>query len=259
MRFYRYLSCIVLAVPLICMAEPVEQGELVEVSEIRAAPVFAETDSQALGENMASDEARISYLIGYRLGQNLSKQDIDDLDYESLWQGLLEAEGGIPSRYTEAQFAQAYSRYFEWKQLQQKHLETENHDAAQQFLQANGQSELIATTGSGLQYQVMEVGSGSPVILTDWVRIRYQARLTDGVVVSDSHATPEGVWVPVASVIPAWTEALQLMQLGARWVVYAGPELTFGSAPALEGVPVNAVLVFELELLEVRAEEVDDT
>jgi len=85
---------------------------------------------------------------------------------------------------------------------------------------------------------------------------RYLTKLADGTFISDSSANPEGVWVPVAELIPAWSEALQMMPLGSRWILFAGPELTFGSKPPLKSIPVNSALVFDLELIEVRSDPV---
>lgn len=239
MRFYRYLGFFLICAPLTGLAEQ---------------PLLppSVSDTYVVNEDMASDEVRVSYLIGYRLGQNLAELDIGDLNYQALWKGLLEAESEMPSRYTEIESSQAYARYFEWKQLQEKHLQADNLEKALQFLTANLERESIVATGSGLQYQVMTAGSGSQVQLLDWVRIRYQTKLADGTFISDSSETPEGVWVPVAELIPAWTEALLLMPLGSRWMLYAGPELTFGNKPPLPDIPANAALIFDIELLEVR-------
>lgn len=242
MRFYRYLVFFLMSTPLSGLAEQPFLPSSV-------------ADSYVENEDISSDEVRVSYLIGYRLGQNLAKLDIDDLNYQALWKGLLEAESEMPNRYTEIESSQAYARYFEWKQLQKKHLQADNLEKAQQFLKANLERESVVTTGSGLQYQVMTAGSGSQVESLDWVRIRYQTKLADGTFISDSSETPAGVWVPVAELIPAWTEALLLMPLGSRWMLYAGPELTFGNKPPLQDIPVNGALIFDIELLEVRPRE----
>ena len=240
---YRILSCLILLTPMFSIAEPSD-------------PQPPQTDARSAYEGIASDEAKISYLIGYQLGQNLTQLDINDLNYETLWQGLLEAGAEVGSRYNEEQLAQAYARYFEWKQLQKKYLEVENLEKAQEFMSDNRAIQTISVTGSGLQYQVVTQGKGVLVEGSDWVRIRYLTKLADGTFISDSSATPEGVWVPVAELIPAWSEALQMMPLGSRWILFAGPELTFGSKPPLKSIPVNSALVFDLELIEVRSDPV---
>ncbi|MBL4584003.1 MAG: FKBP-type peptidyl-prolyl cis-trans isomerase [Pseudomonadales bacterium] len=245
MHLPRYLSFIVLCVPLLAFAEP-EQPSL--------APEKAYTTNKDIG----SDEALVSYFIGYRLGQKLTELDIDDLNYEALWKGLLEAGSEIPSRYSEQELSQAYSRYFQWKQLQKKQLEADNLDKAIQFLGLKSESEFITVTSSGLQYEVVREGIGSQVLASDWVRIKYHAKLADGTFIMDSSETPEGVWVPVSELIPAWTEALLLMPIGSRWTLYAGSKLTFGAEPPLKSIPVNAALVFDLELLKVRVTEPED-
>lgn len=245
MRFYRYLGFFLICTPLTGLTEQ---------------PLLPPSASNAyvVNDDIASDEIRVSYLVGYRLGKNLAELDIGDLDYQALWKGLLEAESEMPSRYTEIESSQAYARYFEWKQLQKKQLQADNLEKALQFLTANLERESIVATASGLQYQVMTAGSGPQVQLLDWVRIRYHTKLVDGTFISDSSETPAGVWVPVAELIPAWTEALLLMPVGSRWMLYAGPELTFGNKPPLKSIPANAALVFDIELLEVRPSVMPD-
>ena len=243
MHRYRYLLCFLVCLPLSAMAEP-------------AATLPSGAGAPSVSDDVVSDSEKVSYLIGYKFGENLTEQGIDELDYDSLWQGLLDARSKLDGRYSEDQLLQAYDRYFEWKQLQKKQLESENLEKAQQFLHKNMTNESIAVTASGLQYRTMTVGLGQLVDESDWVLIRYQTKLADGTFISDSSATPAGVWVPVEELIPAWKEALMLMPIGSRWMLYAGPELTFGSQPPLSSMPVNSVLVFDLELLEVRAKAV---
>ena len=241
MRRYRYLLCFLVCIPLGVAAEP--------------SPTVPLTPDQAvIIDSVASDGEKVSYLIGYRLGENLAELNIDDLDYESLFQGLRAARSELPGGYSEEQLLQAYWRYFDWKQLQKKQLESENLEKSRQFLAGNQGRESIVATTSGLQYQVMEVGQGRLLDESDWVLIRHQTKLADGTFISDSSITPAGVWVPVGELIPAWKEALLLMPVGSRWMLYAGPELTFGSQPPLKSIPANSVLVFDLELLEARAQ-----
>ena len=239
MRRYRYLLCFLVSMSVRVVAEP--------------PPAVPLTPDQAVVvDGIASDGEKVSYLIGNRLGENLAELNIDDLDYESLLQGLRAARSELPDRYSEEQLLEAYWRYFDWKQLQKKQLESETLEKSRQFLAGNQGRESITTTSSGLQYQVMEVGQGRLLDESDWVRIRHQTKLADGTFISDSSVTPAGVWVPVGELIPAWKEALLLMPIGSRWILYAGPELTFGSQSPLKNIPANSVLVFDLELLEAR-------
>ena len=125
------------------------------------------------------------------------------------------------------------------------------------FLAENAGREGIVTTDSGLQYEVIEAGSGRSPSETDQVKVHYQGTLIDGTVFDSSYERGEPVTFPVNRVIPGWTEALQLMKEGAKWKLYIPSELAYGeTGPPARGpeppvIGPNATLIFDVELLEV--------
>ena len=103
---------------------------------------------------------------------------------------------------------------------------------------------------SGLQYQVLTGGAGAKPAATDTVTTHYEGRLIDGTVFDSSLARGEPASFPLNRVIPGWTEALQLMQPGAKWRLFIPPELAYGDRPA-GSIPPNSTLIFEVELLSI--------
>jgi FKBP-type peptidyl-prolyl cis-trans isomerase FklB len=132
------------------------------------------------------------------------------------------------------------------KQLAKTRVEKENVE----FLAANAKKEGVVTTPSGLQYKVIEPGTGRTPKLTDTVTVNYRGTLIDGKEF-DSSSRGEGkpVTFPVNGVIRGWTEALQLMKEGAKWELFIPPDLGYGE----RGPLADRTLVFEVELISVAS------
>ena len=125
-------------------------------------------------------------------------------------------------------------------------------EAGRAFLAENGAREGVVTTASGLQYEVLTPGSGETPRASDFVTTHYHGTLIDGTVFDSSVQRNQPIEFPVGGVIAGWTEALQLMQVGAKWKLFLPPELAYGSRGAGRAIGPNETLVFEVELLEVR-------
>jgi FKBP-type peptidyl-prolyl cis-trans isomerase FklB len=120
------------------------------------------------------------------------------------------------------------------------------------WLAENAGREGVVVTGSGLQYQVLQTGDGLSPGLTDKVVTHYVGSFVDGKVFDSSVERGRPAEFPVDGVIKGWTEALQLMKEGDKWQLYIPPELGYG-AKGTGPIPGNTVLVFEIELLKVKA------
>lgn len=117
------------------------------------------------------------------------------------------------------------------------------------FLAQNAQEEGVITTPSGLQYKVIEEGTGERPTLQDSVTVHYRGTLTDGTEF-DSSFGGEPITFPLGNVIQGWQEGLQLMTVGSRYMLYIPSELGYGARGTPGGpIPPNATLIFEVELL----------
>ena len=125
---------------------------------------------------------------------------------------------------------------------------------AREFLDANGKRPGVVTTESGLQYEVLASGDGAGAKpgATDRVTTHYHGTLVDGSVFDSSVERGEPMEFRVDGVIPGWTEALQMMRPGDKWKLYVPPQLAYGARGNI-GIPANAVLIFEVELIGMRA------
>ena len=127
-----------------------------------------------------------------------------------------------------------------------------NKEAAIAFLEKNAGEAGVVQTESGLQYKVVESGSGKTPTMSDTVAAHYSGRLIDGTKFDSSYDRGEPLTIPVGGVIKGWTEALLMMKEGDKWVLYIPPELGYGSAGAGGVIPGDSALIFDIELIEVK-------
>ncbi len=128
---------------------------------------------------------------------------------------------------------------------------TDQRKIASDFLAENANQDGITSTASGLQYKILKQGSGKKPAAHDQVQVHYAGRLHDGTTFDSSYSRGTPATFGVRQVIPGWTEALQLMSEGDKWEVYIKPELGSGEGGYPGVIPGNALLIFEVELLQV--------
>ena len=122
------------------------------------------------------------------------------------------------------------------------------------FLAENKTKEGVITTESGVQYKVLKQGEGDKPSLNDRVTVHYTGSLLDGTIFDNSIERGEPITVGVGQVVAGWTEVLQLMPLGSKYIAWIPSELGYG----MQGngpIKPNSTLVFEIELLSIEVIE----
>ena len=122
-----------------------------------------------------------------------------------------------------------------------------NQEAADQFLAENKARDGVMSTPSGLQYEVLVEGEGEGPLPTSRVKVKYKGTLLDGTVFDESG--DQEIEFGVNQVIPGWTEALQLMNPGAKFKLYIPPDIAYGPQGSGEKIGPNSLLIFEVELI----------
>ena len=126
-------------------------------------------------------------------------------------------------------------------------------DPGTAFLARNAERDGVITTASGLQYEVLAAGDGPSPAATDLVTVHYTGTLIDGTVFDSSVERGQPAEFPANRLIPGWVEALQLMQVGDKWMLYIPSDLAYGERGAGGAIGPNQTLIFEIELLGVRS------
>ena len=123
----------------------------------------------------------------------------------------------------------------------------------QEFLDLNAKKEGVKITKSGLQYKVLEEGSGTkPTSSKDTVEVHYEGRLVDGSKFDSSYDRGDTISFPLKSVIPGWTEGVQLMNVGSTYEFYIPYQLGYGEEGYPPVIPPNATLIFKVELKSIK-------
>ncbi len=119
----------------------------------------------------------------------------------------------------------------------------------EEFLKENAKKDGVITTASGLQYEIIEEGSGEKPVLESIVSVLYTGKLTDGSVF-DSSADNTPTEFPLENVVPGWQEGVQLMSPGAKYILYIPSNLGYGEMGAGGGlIGPHETLIFEVELV----------
>jgi len=196
---------------------------------------------------------KVSYSIGVNIGTNFKQQGID-VNPEILIAGLKAALSGGKLALDQAEIQQTlttYQRELVSKQAERsKELAGKNKEEGDTFLTTNKKKEGIKTTASGLQYKVINEGTGKKATADDTVRVNYKGTLIDGKEFDSSYSRGEPVEFPVSGVvIPGWTEALQLMPVGSKWQLFIPSNLAYGERGQGADIGPNATLILEVDLL----------
>ena len=210
----------------------------------KPAPMPAATQA-ALLKNL-SDSA--SYAIGLSVANFYKQQGIDKLNSACITQAIKDAMGGQKLLLNDQDANSVMMRYMN-QAAESKALP--NIKAGEQFLATNKSKAGVKTTASGLQYEVVKLGTGAKPAATDTVVCHYAGTLLDGSEFDNSYKRGTPLTIQVGSVIPGWTEALQLMPVGSKYKLYIPHELAYGTND-MGQIPAGSVLVFDVELLEIK-------
>lgn len=120
------------------------------------------------------------------------------------------------------------------------------------YLQKNALKNEVIVMPSGLQYTVLNAGSGKKPNSTDLVKVHYHGTFIDGKVFDSSVDRGQPATFPVNKLIKGFTEALTLMPVGSKWRIFIPSDLAYGKEGVKNSIPPNSVLIYEVELLEIK-------
>ena len=204
---------------------------------------------------LKNQKDKVSYIIGMEIGKNFKKQSID-IDPDILTKGIKDAISGGEPLLTEQEVQKTMGTFQKEMMAKQeelaKKLGEKNKKEGEAFLAENKKKEGVKTLPNGLQYKVVKAGTGRKPKLTDTVTTHYRGTLIDGTEFDSSYRRGQPVSFPVAGVIPGWTEALQLMEEGAKWQLFIPPNLAYGERGGGRDIGPNATLIFEIELISIQ-------
>jgi FKBP-type peptidyl-prolyl cis-trans isomerase len=223
------------------------------LSYVFIASVFLLASCESTKQNtkdvtLANEQDSVNYALGINVGESLKQLGVTEINEEILTKAINQAFAGDTSLAMNNEEAMQFLNiYFQKMQMQkaQKNLED-----GKKFLEENGKNAGVITTASGLQYQVITEGTGASPVDGDQVTVNYTGTLIDGTKFDSSYDKGQPLTYPINKFVPGWTEVLKLMKEGSKYKVWIPSELGYG-ARGNQGIPGNAVLIFDMELLKV--------
>jgi FKBP-type peptidyl-prolyl cis-trans isomerase FklB len=211
---------------------------------------IAKIQESFMSIDLSSTAAKASYGIGLQMGQQL-KSVFKDVSLTAALAGVEDAFHGRPEQVSpdaiNAAFGAIQQLIAAEKAEQSKQLAAEG--AA--FLAENAQRAGVTVTASGLQYEVLQQGSGAVPTARSTVRTHYRGTLINGTEFDSSYSRNEPTEFPVNGVIAGWTEALQLMPVGSKWKLFIPYNLAYGERGAGGDIGPYQALIFDIELLDI--------
>lgn len=203
---------------------------------------------------LKTEKDKVSYMVGMQIGSSLG-QIKDEIDLAVVTRAIESTMKGEQPLLTQEQAMEVQRTFAE--RLQAKRAAetqaqaTKNKADGEAFLAKNKTAAGVKTTASGLQYQVVTEGKGPKPAATDQVKVHYTGTLLDGTKFDSSVDRGQPAQFALNAVIPGWTEALQLMPVGSKWVLWIPSNLAYGDRGTPGPIGPNATLKFEVELLEI--------
>jgi FKBP-type peptidyl-prolyl cis-trans isomerase len=211
---------------------------------------------------LKTQKDKVSYIFGLDLGTKM-KQSSVKVDTDVFLKGLKDGLAGAKPLLTEEEIREVMAAFQQEMmakaQEKMKTLGDANKKAGDAYLAENKKKEGVVTIASGLQYRILKAGDGPKPKATDTVTVHYAGRLVDGTEFDSSYKRNEPATFPLENIIRGWGEALQLMPVGSKWEVVIPAELAYGERGRPPVIGPNATLIFEIELLSVKAAEAPKT
>ena len=191
---------------------------------------------------------KFSYGLGMGIGQNLLSMGVNEIAIEDFVKGIKDVLSGSKTEMSHVEAQKVVSEHFQ-KLAEEAYAKVK--EAGEAFLVENKGKEGVVTLPSGLQYKVLNEGSGKQPKATDRVQCHYEGTLIDGTVFDSSYKRGKPATFRADQVIKGWTEALKMMPEGSVWDLYIPYNLAYGER-GTRGIPPFATLIFKVELLKVK-------
>ncbi|NGX40091.1 MAG: Outer membrane protein MIP [Chlamydiae bacterium] len=205
---------------------------------------------------MESQREKVSYCIGLQAGTSIKSQ-FKDIDQNLLERGFHHAIAEMTPDLESEEINKILKALQKQVEEQQKvfveQMSDKNKEEGESFLKENLTKEGVEHLASGLQYKVIEEGSGPSPTMHDVVSVHYRGTFIDGRVFDSTHEREQPQEFPVGRVIPGWSEAIKLMKVGDKWEIYIPSYLAYGESGYGPQIEPNKTLIFEMELLKINS------
>jgi FKBP-type peptidyl-prolyl cis-trans isomerase len=190
-----------------------------------------------------------SYAIGLSVVNFYKQQGVDKINASLVAKAINDIQSNKPALISEQA---ANNCMMDLMNLKAAEKSKPNILEGEKFLVQNKKRKEVITTASGLQYEIIRLGEGEkPTSAADSVTCHYSGRLLNGTVFDNSYDRGQPITFCLNRVIAGWTEGLQLMPTGSKFIFYVPYQLGYGPGDN-DPIPGGSTLIFEIELLKVK-------
>lgn len=204
----------------------------------------------AEGLNLTDETARVGYSLGYQIGGDFKRQGVE-MNGEAILKGMQDALSGAEPKMKPEEMQSTLTELKQKIVADQKKRTAEQElklaEESKKFLEENAKQQGVVTTESGLQYQIIEAGTGKAPTATDKVTVNYRGTLVDGKEFDSSYKRGKPATFQLDAVIKGWTEGLQLIKEGGKIKLVVPSQLAYGD----RGPLAHRTLIFDVELVSV--------
>ncbi|HAM73570.1 MAG TPA: hypothetical protein DCM86_18210 [Verrucomicrobiales bacterium] len=222
---------------------------------IAAAAMVAMTSIAADTAKLETQKEKLSYGIGVDVAKNLKRLSVD-VDPDIIARAIHDVMGEKQLLLSDDDIRRIMTAHqTDLRQRQAKLLKAaseERQREATAFLESNKAKEGVVALPSGLQYKILNAGTGPKPGETNLVELRWRGTFVNGTEFDSSEKLGKPSIQKIAATMPGWREALRMMPAGSKWQLFLPPALAVGSRPPPRDPGASAVLIYELELVGIR-------
>ncbi|HJU08317.1 MAG TPA: FKBP-type peptidyl-prolyl cis-trans isomerase [Rhodanobacteraceae bacterium] len=203
-----------------------------------------------------SGDRKLSYALGYEAGRDLGQHGLQ-IDISAVLHGVQDGYGqkkpAYPPQEMQQVIAAMQQRMVSEARAAFAKLAADNLARAQKFFAQNKQQKGVVTLPSGVQYKVLEDGSGdkSPTVDSE-VTLQYRGEFLDGTVFDSTEDRGKPVTFPVDQMIPGWRQIITRMHVGDHWQVFIPPQMAYGERGQPPRIGPNEGLMFDIRLIDTK-------
>ena len=241
MRFLLFLA------PVVVLAQSTTPASKPTTSKPAASKTTSRTSTaKSAAPALVTDQDKIIYALGLSIARSLSQFDLSPQELAIVQRGLVDGAANKP-----AEELSAWGPKIEGlAQQRATQVAARQQELSNAYLAKAAAAPGAVKTPSGLIYRELTPGSGASPRPTDTVKVNYRGTLVDGTEFDSSYKRNEPATFPLNNVIPCWTEGVQKMKVGGKARLVCPASIAYGPQ-GRPGIPGNATLIFEIELLDI--------
>jgi FKBP-type peptidyl-prolyl cis-trans isomerase len=203
-------------------------------------------------QDTTSEKGKLSYAIGYQLGREMAERGVD-LEVSTVVRGVQEGfakrDPSVPPEEMRAAVEKMQEQLLTQARAEFERVSAENKAKSEQFLTANRAKQGIQNLASGIQYRIIEQGTGPQPTAESTVQIHFRGSLTTGQEFASTYTGNEAVSMKISEApLPGLREILPMMKVGSRWEVFLPSDMAYGDSPRSPIGPGQAA-VFDVKVV----------